>query len=249
MSPVKTAKSARRVLVTGASRGIGRAIAVEVARAGFEVAVNYRRGAEAAAEVCAAIESAGGAATLLPFDVADREAAEAAIAGDIEARGAFWGLVLNAGVTRDSALPMMTGEDWDQVMRTNLDGFYNVVKPAVMPMVRARDGGRIVTLSSISGRMGNPGQANYAASKAGLVAATRSVALELAKRGITANSVAPGFVDTDMLEGLPMDELVGGIPMKRMGKPEEVAAVVTFLLSEGAGYVTGECIGVSGGLG
>jgi 3-oxoacyl-[acyl-carrier protein] reductase len=237
------------VLITGASRGIGKAIARRLAGNGFRVALGYRSGAAEAEKVLGQIRESGGDGCLLPFDVADREAAAAAIVGDIDANGPYYGVVCNAGVHADAAFPGMTGEAWDRVLRTNLDGFYNVVRPLVMPMVRARKGGRIVTITSASGVMGNRGQVNYSASKAGLIGATRSLALELAKRKITVNSVAPGLIETDMTAGLPTEPLVKMIPMQRLGAPEEVAGVVAFLFSEDASYVTGEVIGVNGGLG
>jgi 3-oxoacyl-[acyl-carrier protein] reductase len=237
------------VLITGASRGIGKAIARQLAGVGFEVVLGYRSQASEAEKVLAAIRESGGSGSLLPFDVADREAAGSAITSEIETNGAFYGVVCNAGVHADAAFPGMSGDDWDRVIRTNLDGFYNVVRPLVMPMVRARKGGRIVTITSASGVMGNRGQVNYSASKAGLIGATRSLALELAKRKITVNSVAPGLIETDMTAALPAQELAKMIPMQRLGSPAEVAAVVTFLFSEGASYVTGEVIGVNGGLG
>jgi 3-oxoacyl-[acyl-carrier protein] reductase len=238
----------KRVLVTGASRGIGRAIALRLARDGFSVALNYRRGQAEAEALQADIRAFDGSASLLAFDVSDRAAARAALADDLERNGAFWGLVLNAGITADGPLASMAEEDWDRVVRTNLDGFYNVVQPLVMPMVRLRDGGRIVTLASIAGQTGNRGQTNYAATKAGLAAATKSLALEVAKRGITANSVAPGFIATDMVEGLPLEEVAASVPMRRLGTPEEVAALVGFLFSAGAGYITGQVLSVNGGM-
>jgi 3-oxoacyl-[acyl-carrier protein] reductase len=237
-----------RVLITGASRGIGRAIALQLATAGFPVTLNYRQRHEEAERTQALVRDLGGDAALLPFDVADREACAEALESDLAANGAFFGVVCNAGVHEDAPFPGLKGEAWDHVIRTNLDGFYNVVQPLVMPMVRTRNGGRIVTIASASGVMGNRGQVNYSASKAGLIGATRALALELAKRGITVNSVAPGLIETEMTEGLPVDEISRLIPMRRMGKPKEVAAAVGFLFSAEASYITGQVISVNGGL-
>jgi len=239
----------RRVLVTGASRGIGRAIALALAREGFDPTLNYRSREEEARAVGEEARALGAEARLLPFDVADREAARGAIEAEIGARGPFWGAVHNAGVTADAPFPSIRGEAWDRVLRTNLDGFYNTLHPLVMPMVRARRGGRIVAISSLAGLAGNRGQVSYAASKAGLVGAARSLAQELAKRRITVNAVAPGLIETEMVQGPGVEELAKRIPMQRLGRPEEVAAVVAFLFSEGAAYITAEVISVSGGLG
>jgi 3-oxoacyl-[acyl-carrier protein] reductase len=239
----------RRALVTGASRGIGRSIALRLARDGFRVAINYRERLEAAEKTLIEIRSAGAEGELLPFDVADREACRSALESDVERNGPYYGVVCNAGVHADGPFPGLTGEAWDRVLRTNLDGFYNVLRPLIMPMIRARQGGRIVTLSSAAGILGNRGQVNYSASKAGLIGASRSLALELAKRRITVNSVAPGLIETEMIEGLPAAEIAKLIPMQRIGQPEEVAAVVAFLLSDEASYLTAQVISVNGGMG
>ncbi|CAN5922198.1 3-ketoacyl-ACP reductase FabG2 [soil metagenome] len=238
----------RTVLVTGASKGIGRAIARRLARDGFHIVVHYgidRAGAEA---TLTDITTAGGSGRVIGFDIADRSACATAIAADIEADAAYYGVVLNAGIARDNAFPAMPGEDWDAVLRTNLDGFYNVLQPAIMPMVSARRGGRIVTLSSVSGIAGNRGQTNYSAAKAGIIGATKALALELAKRNITANCVAPGLVDTAMIADVPLEEALKMVPMRRVGKPDEVAAAVSFLCSDDAGYVTRQVISVNGGM-
>ena len=240
--------SARRVLVTGASRGIGRAIALALARDGFDVAVGYRRGKAEAEAACAQIEALGRQAGPLGCDVADREACAGALAAELEAHGPFWGVVLGAGLHADAAFPALAGEAWDRVLRTNLDGFYNVLHPLVMPMVRARAGGRIVALSSLAGIAGNRGQVNYSASKAGLIGAVKSLAQELAKRQITVNCVAPGWIETEMLGDLDREELAARVPMRRLGTPEDVAAAVAFLFSAGAAYVTGQVLSVNGGV-
>ncbi len=243
-----TERDHRRVLVTGASRGIGHAIAARLAENGFHVVLHYRSGREAAEKLAGQLQEAGHSCETIGFDIADRDAVRETLETMVDESGPFYGVVCNAGVTADNAFPAMTGEEWDRVVHTNLDGFYNVVHPLVMPMVRARKGGRIVALSSVSGLMGNRGQANYAASKAGIIAASQSLALELARRRITVNCVAPGLIETDMIADAPVEEALKLIPAGRLGKPEEVAAVVAFLMSDEAAYVTRQVFAVNGGM-
>lgn len=238
----------RRVLVTGASRGIGRAVAMRLASDGFSVTVHCRSCRDQAEAVAAAIREQGGTAGVLQFDVRDRTACRQQLEADVEANGAYYGIVCSAGVTRDGAFPALTDEDWDVVIETGLDGFYNVVHPLTMPMVRLRAGGRIVTIASVSGVMGNRGQVNYSAAKAGLIGATKALAVELASRRITVNCVAPGLVDTGMLDDVPLEHALQTVPMGRVGQPDEVAAVVGFLMSDAATYVTRQVIGVNGGM-
>jgi len=238
----------KSVLVTGSSRGIGKAIALRLARDGYQVVVHCRSRREEADAVAAQIVDAGGAARVLQFDIGEREAAAAALLADIGEHGCYYGVVCNAGVARDTAFPAMTGEEWDQVLGTNLDGFFNVLNPLVMPMVQRRKAGRIVTMASVSGLIGNRGQVNYSAAKAGIIGATKALALELAKRDITVNCVAPGLIETEMLAEVPLDEALKLVPARRVGRPEEVAAAVSYLMSEDAGYVTRQVLSVNGGL-
>lgn len=224
----------RRVLVTGSSRGIGKAVAERLKADGFIVVTH-------------SIKSPG---MDLQFDISDRDACRKAIEEDIEKNGPYYGVVLNAGINRDNVFPGMEDSEWDQVLDTDLGGFYNVLKPCVMPMIAAHFKGRIVAMSSVSGIIGNRGQVNYSAAKAGVIGAVKALAVELARRGITVNAVAPGLIETDMADSLDniQDEIKKTIPMRRLGKAEEVAAVVSFLFRDEASYVTRQVISVNGGL-
>ena len=238
----------RCVLVTGSSRGIGRAIALRLAKDGYDVAVHCRQQREQAEEVAGAILEMGREARVLCFDVTDRAQASSMLLADIEANGAYYGVVCNACNARDGAFPALTGEDWDAVIHTNLDAFYNVLQPLTMPLVRRRKPGRIVTLASVSGLMGNRGQVNYSAAKAGIIGATKALAVELASRKITVNCVAPGLIATDMIEPHVLEHALQMIPAQRVGQPEEVAALVAFLMSDDAAYITRQVISVNGGM-
>ncbi|MDR3299087.1 MAG: 3-oxoacyl-ACP reductase FabG [Candidatus Accumulibacter sp.] len=238
----------RSVLITGASQGIGEAIARRVAADGFFPVLHCRRQRQRAEALADALSGAGGRPRILQFDVADRAATGAALLADIEAHGVYYGVVCNAGMAADNAFPAMTDEEWDSVLSVNLDGFYNVLRPLVMPMVQARRPGRIVTLSSLSGQTGNRGQVNYSAAKAGIIGATKALAVELAKRHITVNCVAPGLIETAMLEPEIIARILPAIPARRAGKPEEVAAAVSFLLGDEAAYITRQVIAVNGGM-
>lgn len=237
----------RWALVTGASRGIGAAIAEQLAAAGYATLINYRSNHEAAEQVRGRIVAAGGVAELLPFDVGDADASAAALSELLESGKPVEVLVNNAGISADAAFPAMEREAWDSVLRPTLDGFYNVTRPLVMPMVRRRRG-RIISISSVSALIGNRGQVNYAAAKAGLIGASKSLARELAKRKITVNVVAPGLIETEMAAHAPAEAMLELIPMRRMGTAQEVAALVRFLASDEAGYITGQVIAIDGGL-
>ena len=237
------------ILVTGSSRGIGRAIALRLARAGYDLVLHCRSGRAEAEAVAEDVRALGQQARVLQFDVADRAACAAILSDDVETHGAYYGVVCNAGLTRDGAFPALTDDDWDQVLRTNLDGFYNVLHPLTMPMIRRRAPGRIVCITSVSGLIGNRGQVNYSASKAGVIGAAKALAIELGKRKITVNCVAPGLIDTEILdEQVPVEEILKMVPAARMGTPEEVAGAVNFLMSEEAAYITRQVLAVNGGL-
>jgi 3-oxoacyl-[acyl-carrier protein] reductase len=238
----------KTILVTGSSRGIGKAIALYLAKQNFDLVIHCRSQRTHAEKVVVEIEQMGQNARILQFDIANRTECREQIEQDIESYGAYYGVVCNAGVSADNAFPSLTGEEWDGVIHSNLDGFYNVLHPIVMPMVRRRKAGRIVTLSSVSGLMGNRGQVNYSAAKAGIIGATKALALELAKRNITVNCVAPGLIETDMINELPLEEIKKMIPARRIGSPKEVAALVAFLMSDDAAYITRQVISVNGGL-
>ena len=238
----------KQVLVTGSSRGIGREIALYLAKNGFDIVLHCNKNATKANEVKEEIISLGRSARVLQFNISNREECSNVINEDIEKNGIYYGTVLNAGIAKDNVFPVMEDDEWDDVLNTNLGGFYNVLKPIVMPMIANRVKGRIITMSSVSGLAGNRGQVNYSASKAGIIGATKALSLELAKRGITVNCVAPGVIETDMTTELPVDEVKKMIPMKRFGKTKEVASLVNYLMSEDASYITGQVISVNGGL-
>ncbi|PJC85803.1 3-oxoacyl-ACP reductase FabG [Vibrio sp. HA2012] len=238
----------RQVLVTGASKGIGRAIAIQLAKDGFEIIVHYMGDRQGAESTLSEIQNIGQNGRILQFDISNREQCREVIEADIAANGAYYGVVNNAGITRDTAFPAMTEQEWDGVIHTNLDSFYNVLHPCVMPMVQGRKGGRIITLASVSGLMGNRGQTNYSAAKAGVIGATKSLALELGKRKITVNCIAPGLIDTGMVDEHVKEHALPQIPLRRMGQPEEVAGLASYLMSDIAAYVTRQVISVNGGL-
>ncbi|MBX3458289.1 MAG: 3-ketoacyl-ACP reductase FabG2 [Candidatus Paracaedibacteraceae bacterium] len=238
----------KTVLVTGASKGIGQSIALAVGAAGYNVVVHYNQDQVGAQATVDQIKAQGVDARLIQFDITNRDQCLAALESDINECGAYYGIILNAGIARDNAFPALESDDWDRVIHTNLDGFYNVLKPAIMPMIRTRKPARVITLSSVSGMVGNRGQVNYSASKAGIIGATKALAVELASRQITVNCIAPGIIETQMTQDLPLDHILPMVPMGRVGRPEEVAATAVFLLSDLASYITRQVISVSGGL-
>lgn len=239
----------KRVLVTGSSRGIGKEIAVRLADDGYHISLHCRNNMDAAHKVADIIRDKGCQVGILKFDISNREETAQVLDTDIGENGAYYGVVCNAGITADAAFPALTDKEWDDVVHTNLDGFYNVLKPLVMPMIRRRSEGRIITIASVSGITGNRGQVNYSASKAGIIGASKALAVELARKKITVNCVAPGLIETDIIsEETPMDMLLSNIPLGRIGRPEEVASVVRFLMSSESSYVTRQVISVNGGI-
>lgn len=238
----------RKALITGASKGIGKAIALEIFQDGFDITLHYGKDKNSAQELCDFITRNGGIANLLSFDISNRNETRDVLENHINKHGAYWAIVCNAGIAIDNAFPSMEPDQWDDVLRTNLDGFYNVLHPSIMPMVRLKEGGRIITLSSVAGIAGNRGQVNYSASKAGVIGATKALAIELAKRNITVNCIAPGLIETQMTDTAPINEMINYIPMRRLGKAVDVAALAKFLLSDKASYITRQVISVNGGL-
>lgn len=238
----------KTVLITGSSRGIGKETALYLAKNGYNIVLHYKNNLDSALSVKKEIEALGQTARILNFDIKERYDTKTKIENDIKEHGVYYGVVLNAGIAKDNVFPVMEDSEWDEVINTNLGGFYNVLKPIIMPMIEKRIKGRIITLSSISGLKGNRGQVNYSASKAGIIGATKALSLELAKRGITVNCVAPGIIETDMIKDIPPDEIKKLIPMKRTGTPREVASLINYLLSEDASYITGQVISVNGGM-
>lgn len=238
----------KQVLITGSSRGIGKETALYLAKNGYNIVLHCNKNTSKTEEVLKEIEKLGVSARVLQFDIKNREDCKKALENDIEENGIYYGVVLNAGIARDNVFPIMEDDEWDDVLNTNLGGFYNILKPIVMPMIEKRIKGRIVAMSSVSGLCGNRGQVNYSASKAGIIGAVKALSLELAKRGIMVNCIAPGVIETDMTQDLPVDEVKKMIPMKRFGKAKEVASLVNYLMNEDASYITGQVISVNGGL-
>ena len=238
----------KTIFISGSSRGIGRAIALRLAQAGHSIVLHGRAPSDALNQTLEDVKALVVEVRALTFDVTDRDAVRNTLLTDIETNGMYWGIVINAGITEDGTFAGMTPQAWDRVIRTDLDGFYNLVQPLIMPLVHTRRGGRIVAISSVSGVMGNRGQVNYSAAKAGLIGAVKALALELASRKITVNAVAPGLIETEMVDAHVVERALPASPMRRMGKPEEVAAAVAFLMQDEAAYITRSVIEVDGGL-
>lgn len=236
----------KTVLITGSNRGIGKAIAITLANAGYNIVLHCSKDIARLDNLKNEIQKLGVNCRALALDIKNRTECEKKLVEDIEQNGIYYGVVLNAGIAKDNPFPALEGIEWDDVINTNLNGFYNVLKPLSLPMIQARKG-RIITISSISGIAGNRGQVNYSASKAGIIGATKALAKELAKRKITVNCIAPGIIDSDMTQEIP-EEVIKQIPLKRMGKPEEVASLAKYLMSDDAAYITGQVISINGGL-
>ena len=236
------------VFISGSSRGIGRATALQLAKDGYNVVLHGKTMSKALEQTLNEVKALGVHARALTFDITDRELTQKILLDDIQTHGMYWGLVINAGITDDGTFAGMLPESWDRVIKTNLDSFYNIVQPLIMPLVRTRQGGRIVAVSSISGVMGNRGQVNYSAAKAGLIGAVKALALELASRKITVNAVAPGLIETEMIDDFVLEHALPLIPMKRMGQPEEIAHAIAFLMSDKASYITRTVLEIDGGL-
>ena len=234
------------VLITGSSRGIGRETALYLAKNGYNIVLHCSKDKERLEKLREEILQTGVSARILSFDISNREETKQSLLEDIDKHGIYYGVVLNAGIAKDNPFPAMEDSEWDDVININLNGFYNVLRPLIMPLIQAKNG-RIIVMSSISGQCGNRGQVNYSASKAGLIGAVKALSLEVAKRKITVNCIAPGIIDTDMTEDIP-EEAIKAIPLKRMGTTKEVASLVNYLLSPDAGYITGQVIAVNGGL-
>ena len=235
------------ILITGSSRGIGRETALYLAKNGYDIVLHCNKNIEKLNELKIEIERMGRKVRTLQFNISDRENCNDIISRDIEENGVYYGIVLNAGIAKDNPLPALEDEEWDAVINTNLNGFYNVIKPLIMPLIQQRKG-RIVALSSVSGLTGNRGQVNYSASKAGIIGAVKALSREVAKRKITVNCVAPGIIETDMTTEIPEDIIKNLVPMKRSGTAKEVASLINYLMSEDASYITGQVISVNGGM-
>lgn len=238
----------KEVLITGSSRGIGKETALYLAENGYDIVLHCNKNIKSAENIKNEIIALGKNVRILQFDISDRTQCANVLSKDIEENGVYYGIVLNAGIAKDNCFPALEDNQWDDVLNTNLGGFYNVLKPIVMPMITSKIKGRIIALSSISGLSGNRGQVNYSASKAGIIGAVKALSVELAKRGITVNCVAPGVIETEMISDIPAEEVKKMIPMRRFGKPREVASLINYLLSDDSGYITGQVISVNGGM-